>query len=192
MLIPICLLFAGRGFSELEQLIAGVYQKTIVIFRLKITNKQFQQLIVLVVLLIITVNSLLFAKDIIIDEQYEAQLEAFELTGQWLQLHTAPNSIIFTNFPKLIERYSGRTALDLKKIAIQDVLETSYEQPIYIVVDSTSIQSDILIEMYLYATQHSVTWYDLTIPNNVECVYVLGGGSWHPYDIAVYEKITQN
>ena len=189
VLVPICLLFAGHGLSELEQLLAALYQKTIVVFLLKITSKQFQQLVVLVVLLITTVNSLLVAKDIIIDEQYEAQIEAFEKTGQWLQLHTTPDSIVFSNFPTLIERYSDRTALDLKKIAIQDVLETSYEQTIYIVVDSTTIQSDILIEMYLHATQHSVIWYDITIPDNVECVYILGGGSWHPYDIAVYKKI---
>jgi hypothetical protein len=190
MLIPICVLFAGQGLSELEQLLAKVYQKTIVVFKVKITNKQFQRLIVLGILLITTANSLLAAKDIIIDEQYEAQLEAFERTGQWLQSHTAPDSIIFTNFPTLIERYSGRTALDLKKTTIQDVLKTSYEHPIYIVVDSTTIQSDVLIEMYLYATRHSVVWYSLSIPNNVECVYVLGGGSWHPYDIAVYKKTT--
>ncbi|MFX1520393.1 MAG: glycosyltransferase family 39 protein [Promethearchaeota archaeon] len=190
MLIPICLLFAGQGLSELEQLLSKIYQKTIVIFQFKITNKQFRHLVVLGILLITIVNSLLVAKDIIIDEQYEAQLEAFERTGQWLQSHTASDSIIFTNFPTLIERYSGRTALDLKKITVPDVLEMSYEHPIYVVVDSTTIQSDVLIEMYLYATQHSVVWYDITIPDNMECVYVLGGGSWHPYDIAVYKKTT--
>jgi hypothetical protein len=188
VLIPVCLLFAGQGLSVLEQLLATMYQKAIIVFQFKITNKQFQQLIVSAVLLVITVNSLLLAKDIIIDEQYDVQLEAFERTGQWIQSHTAPDSIIFTNFPTLIERYSERTTLDLKKIAIQDVLETSYEHPVYIAVDSTSIQSDILIEMYLYATQHSVVWYDIAIPDNIECVYVLGDGSWHPYDIAVYKK----
>lgn len=189
VLIPVCLLFAGRGLSELEQLLAAVYQKTIVIFQFKITSKRFQQLVVLGVLLIITINSLLVAKDIIIDEQYKSQLEAIEKTGQWLQQHTTPNSVIFTNFPTLIERFSGRKVLDLKNITISEVLESSYEHPIYIVVDSTSIQSDVLIEMYLFATHHSVAWYDITIPDNVKCVYVLGGGNWHPYDIAVYKKV---
>ncbi|WP_287585831.1 glycosyltransferase family 39 protein [Candidatus Borrarchaeum sp.] len=192
VLIPICLLFAGRGLSELEQLLSRVYQKTIVVFQIRLTSKQFQQIIILGVLLIITVNSLLLAKDIIIDEQYKPQIEAFERTGEWLQQNTASNSVIYTNFPTLIERYSERTALDLKKTTIQEILKMSNANPVYIVVDSSCVQSDELIEMYLYATQHSVVWYDLTIPENVDCVFTLGSGSWHPYDIAVYKKVTFN
>jgi hypothetical protein len=192
MLIPICLLFAGQGLSELEHVLTTVYQKTITVFQFKLTSKQFQQIIIFGVLLIITINSLLLTKDIIIDEQYEAQSEAFERTGEWLQLHTTSNSLIYTNFPTLIERYSERTALDLKKTTIQDILKMSNAQPVYIVVDSSCVQSDELIEMYLYATQHSVIWYDLTIPDNVENVFTLGSGSWHPYDIAVYRKVTSD
>ena len=192
VLIPICLLFAGRGLSELEQLLSRVYQKTIVVFQIRLTSRQFQQIIILGVLLIITVNSLLLAKDIIIDEQYKPQIEAFERTGEWLQQNTASNSVIYTNFPTLIERYSERTALDLKKTTIQEILKMSNANPVYIVVDSSCVQSDELIEMYLYATQYSVVWYDLTIPENLDCVFTLGSGSWHPYDIAVYKKVTFN
>jgi len=192
MLIPICLLFAGQGLSELEQVLTTVYQKTITVFQFKLTSKQFQQIVIFGVLLIITINSLLLTKDIIIDEQYKAQSEAFERTGEWLQLHTASNSLIYTNFPTLIELYSERTALDLKKTTIQDILKMSNAQPVYIVVDSSCVQSDELIEMYLYATQHSVVWYDLTISDNVENVFTLGSGSWHPYDIAVYRKVTSD
>lgn len=192
VLVPICLLFAGQGLSELEQLLTRVYQKTIVIYNLKLTSKQFQQIIILGVLLVLTINSLLLAKDIIIDEQYKAQIEAFERTGEWLQQNTASNSLIYTNFPTLIERCSERTALDLKKTTIQEILKMSNANPVYIVVDSSCVQSDELIEMYLHATQHSVVWYDLTIPDNVDNVFTLGNGNWHPYDIAVYKKVVFN
>ncbi len=192
VLVPICLLFAGQGLSELEHILTTVYQKTIVVFQFKLSSKQFQQVIIFGVLLIITINSLLLAKDIIIDEQYKAQLEAFERTGEWLQSNTASDSIIYTNFPTLIERYSERTTLDLKKTTIQDILIMSHSNPVYIVVDSSCVQSDELIEMYLYSTQHSVVWYDLIIPENVDCVFTLGSGSWHPYDIAIYKKVVFN
>ncbi|MFX1465410.1 MAG: ArnT family glycosyltransferase [Promethearchaeota archaeon] len=189
VLIPICLLFAGQGLKELEHILASVYQKTIVVLQFKLSSKQFRQVIIFGVLLIISINSLLLAKDIIIDEQYKAQLEAFERTGEWLQSHTASDSVIYTNFPTLIERYSERTTLDLKKTTIQDILMMSHSHSVYIVVDSSCVQSDELIEMYLYGTQYSVVWYDLTIPENVDCVFTLGSGSWHPYDIAVYKKV---
>ena len=182
--IAVAIVLAGAGLSRVVSYMQDRLNDLTFSSKIKIPKIVIINLVIAGLLIGVTINGLVLEKDRI-ELLNGLQSDLLHRAGLWLKDHSEEDSIIATNFPNLIQQYSQRDTIDLNKNDIDKLLENPPSSEFYILVDSTCIQSDSLIEMYLYAKwKDGQMHYQISIQENVKLLYV----AEQYYTVAIYKK----
>ncbi len=182
--IAVALVFAGAGLSRLVSYMQNSFSAITFSNKIMIQKLWIINIVVAGILVGATINGLTLEKDRI-ELLHGLQSDLLRQAGFWIRDNSAKDSIVATNFPELIQQYSQRNIIDLNKNGVDELLDAPSSQELYIIVDSTCIQSDSLIMMYLNARwKDGQMPYQISIPENVKLLYVVQ----QYYTVAIYEK----